>query len=50
MTRTSILGVPVDRVDAEEAVGKVRELISDRRFRLLVTIDALGMLKARKDP
>lgn len=48
--RVTILGVPVDRVSMEDAIGFIADCVAGNRPTLIVTADASGIAQAQSDP
>ena len=47
--KIELFGIPLDRIDNEQALEKINQLIENRKPSYLITPDTLAMLKARKD-
>jgi N-acetylglucosaminyldiphosphoundecaprenol N-acetyl-beta-D-mannosaminyltransferase len=50
LVRVDILGVPIDRVNMEDAVRRVRLFMGEERPHMIVTADSAGVVIAQHDP
>lgn len=50
ISRTTILGIPVDRLTMDQCLDLLEGFVRDRRPTLIVTADASGIVQAQNDP